>query len=183
MNQNNNDYTWMGSPQPSQRSPKQEWRCPVSLLLVLLLVTVAATTLLTFNITSKWIMAQDLVIIQEQQQVIDDLRETLENNNGDSTDDLQGFGKLQALADLLQIYSYYSNEFNTEQMLDEVLRAYTQATGDKYAAYYTEEEYAELKSDSEGSGVGIGVNVAQEPLEVDGQTYLTFNIIRIFNKK
>jgi hypothetical protein len=27
------------------------------------------------------------------------------------------------------------------------------------------------------------VNVAQEPLEVDGQTYLTFNIIRIFNKK
>ena len=179
MNQNNNDYAWMGSSQLSRKSPKQEWRCPASLLLVLLLVTVVATMLFTFSIASKWIRAQDSVIIQEQQQVIDDLRETLENNNGDS-DNLQDFGKLQVLAELLQRYSYYSNEFDTEQMLDIVLRAYTQATGDKYAAYYTEEEYAELRSDSEGAGVGIGVNVVQESLTVGEQTYLTFNVIRIF---
>ena len=179
MNQNNNDYTWMGSSQPLQKSPKQEWRCPVSLLLVLLLVTVVATMLLTFNVASKWIRSQDLVIIQEQQKVINNLRETLENSNGD-LDDSQEFSKLQILAELLERYSYYSNEFDTEQMLDEVLRAYTQATGDKYAAYYTEEEYAELRSDSEGAGVGIGVNVVQESLTVGEQTYLTFNIIRIF---
>ena len=176
MNQNNNDYTLMNSSQSAGKSPKQEWRCPVSLLLVLLLVTVAGTMLFTFNIASKWIRAQDLVIIEQQQQVINNLRETLENN----TDDLQEFGKLQILAELLERYSYYSNKFDKEQMLDEVMRAYTQATGDKYAAYYTEDEYAAIKTDSEGTGVGIGVSVAQESLTVGEQTYLTFNITKVF---
>ncbi len=169
---NNNDYTWMGSPQAPQKPKKPEWRCPVSLLLVLLSVAIVATMLFTFGLASKWVRQQDSAIIQEQQEAIDHLRDALENKDD--------FGKLKVLADLLEEYSYYANEFNTEQMLDEVMRAYTQATGDNYAAYYTEEEYAELSSDNAGSGVGIGVSVVQEPLTVSGQEYLIFNVITIF---
>ena len=166
---NNNDYIGMNSSQPPKKS---EWRCSVSLLLVLLSVAIVATMLFTFDIASNWVRQQDSAIIQEQQETIDRLRDALVKEDD--------FGKLKILADLLEKYSYYSNEFNTEEMLDEVLRAYTRATGDNYAAYYTEEEYAELSSDNAGSGVGIGVSVVQEPLTVSGQEYLTFNIITIF---
>ncbi len=169
---NYNDDSWMESPRTPQRGRKPEWRCPLSVVLVLLCVAVVATMMLTFTLTSSWVRAQDSLIIEDQQQTIDFLRDTLEN--GDE------FTKLEILANLLEQFSYYSNEFDTEQMLEQVLRAYTEATGDNYAAYYTEEEYAALSSDNVGAGVGIGVSVVQEPLTVSGQEYLTFNVITIF---
>ena len=164
---NNNNFNL-----PTQRERKAEWRCPVSVLLVLLMVTVVATMLFTFTLTSQWVRNQDNEIIAEQQQAIDTLKDSL--GQGDE------FSKLSTLASLLEQYSYYTNEFNQEQMLDEVLRAYVAATCDNYAAYYTEEEYAAIYSDNAGAGVGIGVSVVQEPVVVDGQEFLTFNIITIF---
>lgn len=166
-----NDHSFMEYP-PKKRPPKREWRCPVAVLLVLLCIACVATMMVTFTLTSQWVRAQDSVVIAKQQQTIDFLQDTL---NADDS-----FGKLQILATLLEQFSYYSGEFDQEQMLDNVLRAYTEATGDNYAAYYTEEEYAALSSDNAGAGVGIGVSVVQEPLIVEGQEYLTFNIITIF---
>ncbi len=172
MDYNNSDYTWMESSRPPQKNRKPEWRCPVGLLLVILCITIVATTMLTFTLTASWVRAQDSLIIGEQQQAIDNLRDALENDDE--------FSKLEILADLLNRVSYYSNEFDEEKMLEEVLRAYTYATGDNYADYFTEEEYAALSSDNAGAGVGIGVSVVQESLLVSGQEYLTFNIIAIF---
>ena len=166
-----NDYSWMEYPKQPKRRKKREWRCSLTVLLALLSVAIVATMMLTFTLTSKWVRAQDSEIIAEQQQTIDVLRDTLEDDS---------FTKLQILASLLEEYSYYSNQFDKEQMLDQVMRAYTEATGDNYAAYYTEEEYAALSSDNAGAGVGIGVSVVQEPLVVEGQEFLTFNIITIF---
>ena len=182
MNYNNNDYTQANLSRSPDQNLKQEWRCPVSLLLVLLCVAIAGTMLLTFNITSNWVREQDFTIIEKQQQVIDVLRDSLENKDedGTGTEVENAFGKLQVLAEILQRYSYYSNEFDQEQMLDEVMRAYTQATGDKYAAYYTEEEYAAVQDEDEGSGIGIGVNVVDAFVTVDGYKYLTFNIFKVF---
>ena len=158
--------------QPPKRELKPEWRCPVSLLLVFLLVAIVATMLFTFTMTSEWVRKQDGKIIAEQQQTIDTLRDAL--GKGDE------FSKLDTLASLLEYYSYYTNEFNKEEMLDEVLRAYVAATGDNYAAYYTVEEYTAIRNDNAGAGVGIGVSVVQEPLTVSGQTFLTFHITAIF---
>lgn len=173
MNYNNyNDYSWMESPQQPKRGKKREWRCPLSVVLVLLCVTVVATMMLTFTVTSRWVRQQDSTIIQEQQQTIEFLRDTLKSEGE--------FAKLEILANLLEQYSYYANEFDTEQMLDQVMRAYTEATGDNYATYYTDEEYAALSSDNAGAGVGIGVSVVQEPLLANGQEFLTFNVITIF---
>ncbi|MBE6565529.1 MAG: hypothetical protein E7659_00330 [Ruminococcaceae bacterium] len=166
-----NDYSWMEYPKQPKRRKKREWRCSLTVLLALLSVAIVATMMLTFTLTSKWVRAQDSEIIAEQQQTIDVLRDTLKDDS---------FTKLQILASLLEEYSYYSNQFDKEQMLDQVMRAYTEATGDNYAAYYTDEEYAALSSDNAGAGVGIGVSVVQEPLVVEGQEFLTFNIITIF---
>lgn len=164
----NNDFNWGSS---SRRNGGYEWRCPVSVLLVLLCVAVIGTMMLTFTLTSNWVRAQDSLIIEEQQAVIDHMGDALE---GDA------FSKLKVLGELLEDYSYYANDFNREEMLDEVLRAYMKATGDKYAAYYTEEEYEALTRENTGAGVGIGVSVVQEPLTVSGQEFLTFHITTIF---
>ena len=169
---NNNDFTWMETSKPPKKNKNANRGCPISVVVVLLVITIVATVMFTFTLTSEWVKAQDYLIIQEQQQAIENLQDALES--GDE------FTKLDILASLLEQYSYYSNEFNKEQMLEEVLRAYTYATGDNYADYFTEEEYAALSSDNAGAGVGIGVSVVQEPLIVNGQEFLTFNIIAIF---
>ena len=190
---NYNNFNQQGYYQPPQKR-KDEWRCPVSLLLVLLCITIVGTVMLTFTLTSDWVREQDSLVISQQQETIDNLRDALEN--GEEFDKLQlqetidnlrdalenggEFNKLQVLANLLKQASYYSGEFDEEKMLDEVLRAYTYATGDNYADYFTEEEYAALISDNAGAGVGIGVSVVQESLVVSGQKFLTFNIIAIF---
>jgi carboxyl-terminal processing protease len=168
---NYNDYN-----QSSKRRNNSEWRCPVSLLLILLVVAIVATMLFTSHMTSQWVRKQDGEIIAKQQQTIDTLRDSISN----SIDKADEFSKLDTLASLLEYYSYYTNEFNKEEMLDAALRAYVAATGDKYAAYYTEEEYAAIRSDKAGEGVGIGVSVVQEPLMVNGQIFLTFHISKIF---
>ena len=137
---NYSDFTWMEDPKPPKKPKKGEWRCPVSLLLAILFVTVVATIMLTFTLTASWVRGQDSIIIGEQQQTIDNLRDALESEDE--------FTKLEVLANLLKQASYYSNEFDQEKMLDEVLRAYTYATGDNYADYFTEEEYAALSNDN-----------------------------------
>lgn len=175
----NNDYNWAGG-------KKSEWRCPVSLLLIILCITIVGTMLITFNFASNWVGQQDLLVIQQQQQTIDNLNNAIKEQDK-WIDYLQGaygsdgdFKKLEILATLLKNYSYNANNFNEEEMLEEVLHAYIKATGDDYAAYYTEEEYAEILSDNSGSGIGVGVSVVQESLTVSGQEYLTFQIITIF---
>ena len=166
--------------QSNQKGKSGEWRCPLSVVLALLCVTIVATVLLTFTLTSQWVRVRDGAVIEEQQKTIDSLKETLAGGNSGGNDADSNFAKLDVLASLFERYSYYSKDFDTEKMIDDVLRAYAKATGDKYAAYYTEEEYAKLLSDNQGSGVGIGVKITQDILNVGGQDFLTFNIISIF---
>lgn len=58
---------------------------------------------------------------------------------------------------------YALKDVDGNLLLDEMLRAYVAATGDRYAAYYTDEEYNALMSDMQGSNVGVGVTVTMDP--------------------
>ena len=169
---NQNEYSWAEYSKPPKKPQKPEWRCPVSVVLVLLCIAVVATMMITFTLTASWVRAQDSVIIQEQQQAIKNLQETLADDDS--------FAKLEILATLLEQLSYYSDDFDKEEMLDAVMRAYIAATGDDYAAYYTDEEYAALSSDNAGAGVGIGVSVVQDTLTVAEKAFLTYQITAIF---
>ena len=169
---NQSEYSWEGYSKAPPKRKKPEWRCPVSVVLALLCIAVVATMMITFTLTSSWVRAQDSVIIEGQQQTIANLRDTLASENS--------FTKLEILASLLEQVSYYSDDFDQEEMLNAVMRAYTEATGDDYAAYYTDEEYAALSSDNAGEGVGIGVSVVQDALTVGAEDFLTYNITAIF---
>ena len=69
--------------------------------------------------------------------------------------------KIALIDDLFETYGLYDTD--GQLLLDEMLKAYAAATGDKYAAYYTEEEFATLVSEMGGESVGIGISVTKDP--------------------
>lgn len=165
-------------PEPEQ---KPEKRCSVTFVLALLCVVIAATILLTYTLT--WVYMRDRYVgqIGEQAALIGELeKEKLEleqllaSGNGDE------FQKLEYLALLFEYYSYYANTMDKEEMLDTVLKAYAMATGDLYAEYYTEEEYAALVQDSAGSSVGIGVSVVQTEIDLGGIKEPVYQVISVY---
>ncbi|MBQ9784666.1 MAG: hypothetical protein IJW29_04110 [Clostridia bacterium] len=166
-------------PEPEQ---KPEKRCSVGFVAALLCVVVALTILLTYTLT--WIYVRDRYVdqIQEQAGEIRDLEEEmLELEKLLASGDGSEFQKLEYLSLLFEYYSYYANSMDKEEMLDAVLKAYAMATGDDYAEYYTEEEYAALVQDNAGSSVGIGVSVVQTEIDLGGVKEPVYQIISVYN--
>ncbi len=89
----------------------------------------------------------------------------LEKAKQDIYESLQG-----SLADGSDIYKYSKiideyfslleyHDYDREAAIAAMLKGYVAGTGDKYAAYYTAEEYAAQNSEDAGNMVGIGVSV------------------------
>ena len=181
MKNNNQDYypgQWNqdGVEQVDLAEPiKQRRTCTVGLLLSLLCIVTAITVLLTYTLTSASQKKYYTEQLKAQQQTIDQLKENVSEYNAEID-----FDKLELLASLFEQYSYYAGDISDEELLDTVLRAYAKATGDAYAAYYSEEEYATINADNVGEQVGIGVSVIQTTLTVNGIEYLVFQIIAIY---
>ncbi|MBQ8716379.1 MAG: PDZ domain-containing protein [Clostridia bacterium] len=69
-------------------------------------------------------------------------------------------GKIALVDMIFEEYSLYDTK--GERLLDEMLRAYAAATGDTYAAYYTEEEYQEMIAENNAQMVGIGIRAIED---------------------
>ena len=171
-----NDFPW--STPPENRTPnqnaKKEKKCSVSFLISILLVAIAATMLLTYTLTASYHRGVYVQKINEQQATINAMRDLLENGGGSE------FEKLEFLSALFEYYSYYADSIDKEEVIEAVLRAYAAATGDDYAEYYTEEEYAAMLRDSAGSSEGIGISVVQTEITVDGYQYQVFQVIAVY---
>ncbi len=70
-------------------------------------------------------------------------------------------------------------DVDREAMMDQALKAYIAATGDRYAAYYTEEELAVLNASAEGSSEGIGINIIQDVTTVSGVEYKVLRVVNL----
>ncbi len=81
--------------------------------------------------------------------------------------------KIALIDFIFENYSLYDTD--GKLLLDEMLRAYVAATGDKYAAYYTEEEFLSMMTDMEGNAVGIGVTVTWDP---DAQCICVLQVVK-----
>ena len=57
---------------------------------------------------------------------------------------------------------------------------YKRQTGDVYARYYTEEEYAELTAESTGDFCGIGVTVVQSSFTYEGSEKKVYRVIEVY---
>lgn len=85
------------------------------------------------------------------------------------TDDTLGTGdqdgenyaaKIALIDSIFEEYSLYDTD--GKLLLDEMLKAYAAATGDAYAAYYTEEEYLAMIAENNATVVGIGITAIED---------------------
>ncbi len=85
--------------------------------------------------------------------------------------------ELEVLARIFETYSF--EELDEEQIKTELLKAYVRATGDKYAEYYTNEEYEALTADMEGESQGIGINIINATVDIGGVEYKALKVINV----
>ena len=77
----------------------------------------------------------------------------------DNGEDGGYFEKLDLIDSLFNAYSLF--ELDEEALMDAILKGYVEGTGDKYAEYFTADEYAALNADGRGELVGIGISVTE----------------------
>ena len=90
-------------------------------------------------------------------------------------------GKYKEIAILNEIFKVYTFEdLDEEQIKTQLLKAYVYATGDKYAEFYTIEEYIDMVNSSMlGNSVGIGVKVVEGIISVGGAEYKIMKIVDV----
>ena len=71
------------------------------------------------------------------------------------------FSLLLELDSAFQNYEF--NEMDYKAITDYVLEAYAAAVGDKYAEYYTKEEFDQMMASMQGQNQGVGVNIVYDP--------------------
>ena len=100
------------------------------------------------------------------------------NNGGSAETTPEYISDLVALDEIFRMYSYEG--VDEDAMRIAILKAYIEATGDRYAEYMTAEEYKAYLDDSAGDFVGVGVSVAYTTIEVGGYSYDVLQIISVF---
>lgn len=86
----------------------------------------------------------------------------------------EGVARLELLQYLFDTYSYF--DIDDDEVIENVLKAYVASTGDRYAQYYNKEEYEQLREQTAGSMVGIGVTVVESDKLL---SYLGYNVIEV----
>ncbi len=133
-----------------------------SSLILSAVALVLAVAMLTFTLTSAFY----------RERLTDDRLQNAVNGMED------GGSPIELFAAILEYYGY-SDEYDEEAMMDEALRAYIRASGDRYAEYFNEEEYAMLLEQNAGQSQGIGVNVIQTQATYYGAVYEVIKIIAV----
>ncbi len=147
-----------------------------SVFVAIVCLVAALSILLTYTFTAA-VMRKDYTDrMAKQQSVIDKLRQ----NGGETLSELE-LSKLDLLAALFEQYAYYAGDVDNEALMDAVLKAYAEATGDDYAEYYTEAEYAEILAQNAGDYVGIGVSVIQTTVKINSVDYPVYQVIAVYD--
>jgi len=184
MQENRRDYypgEWDLNSAPDDQAqnsqPKMRRKLPIGVWLCILCVAVAGSVLLTFTLTTFSNQNYYTELLRKQQAQIEALQNGSDVSSKPPAAEAQ---QLEILQNIFEQYSYYYGDQSEEELMNAVMRAYVAATGDRYAAYYTLEEYAALIGDRNGTAVGIGINIVQQELTVEGISYMGFQVTAIF---
>ena len=76
--------------------------------------------------------------------------------------------QLETLNEILAQIQYDYKDLHQEEVAEYLLRAYIEATGDRYAQYMNEAEFEQFISSNAGETVGVGIMVTQGTATIDG---------------
>ena len=127
----------------------------LSVFVFVLLAAILATFMSAFVIASR-------THESEVAKIYEELTNQFLNNGSVSGGDnaLTGeFAELELINKIFEQYAYV--DLDNDVIMNAVIKAYAEATGDKYAAYYTAEEFEALTADSNGEMQGIGINIIE----------------------
>lgn len=79
-----------------------------------------------------------------------------------------------------QIFEKYSfQSLDKDEMMEIALRAYVDSVGDNYAEYYNAEEWKEVNDKSASKSKGVGVNIIDAVIEIDGVERKVFKVVGV----
>ncbi len=138
-------------PAPKGESPaKAERKISLSSFLFSAVALVVAAVLLTYSVCNSVYKAR----LAEIQLSYADVGDTTAHES------------LELIEKLFETYSYYG--VDRDAVVEKVLKAYVEATGDVYAEYYNAEEYAAMLSEMSANYAGIGVTVGNSTVVYNG---------------
>ena len=126
------------------------------------ITSVVLAILLTFGITT-------LVYQKEASDIV---------SPGDGTQEVDNFAALDLVDKMFATMSPL--ETDKDALLAAVLKGYVSATGDRFAEYYTTQEYKDLVSGQKGEMYGIGVSVVNGHVTIDGVEYQAIVIANVY---
>ena len=85
--------------------------------------------------------------------------------------------ELDVLRYLFEQHSF--EELDDRKIMTQVMKAYVEATGDRYAEYFTREEYTTLMQSYAGDSVGIGITVTQTEILINGVEQTAIEVMRV----
>ena len=144
-------------------SAKEPRKINLSTFVLSAVALVLAAVMITFSVCFSVYRAKIAEVVSEDES----------SANSDSINTAE----LERLDAIFKTYSYYGVE--NEDMGDFLLKAYVASTGDRYAEYFTDEEYNAYMEDMKGNAVGIGVNISYTTETIGGVEYKVLKITNV----
>ena len=156
------------SAEPEENKPrKNSLRVSVSTVISIVAIFVVFSVMLTYTLcTFSYKVKLAEIKIKDAQ----------ENANSQNSD-LGDLSSLEILARIFEAYSF--EELDEEVIRTQILKAYVRATGDKYAEFYTKEEFAVIQQQMQGVSQGIGVSIIDSTVTINEVEYKALKIINV----
>ena len=166
-NERQNEPTPQEPMMPEERRKKSE-RLPYGAWVLITAVLLVIAVMLTFTLT----------VVNERKRYVKALEELqITPLDGDGSEqDAENFKILQSV---LKSTSLYADSLDAEKMLRAAFKAYVEASGDRYAVFYGEEEYRAMNEASSGQYVGIGISFYVDELTIEDEKVTVFRVFSV----
>ena len=148
----------------TDKAPKPVKQVPLAAAIASVAVVCVLSVLITFSLTSKYMRRQQSDTIIE----------------GQGTGDSSPFSEIDIIDKLFR--SKTIRELDDRALLEGALHGYVDATGDRYADYFNEEEWDAQISDQNGELCGIGITVVSQTIEYQGREHTLMMLTDVYEE-
>lgn len=154
--------------------PKQPHRIQLTTAIGTAVTAVVLAVLLTFSLTAKYYVKQPVIAAKS------DTGETQTDTDGSVVRDpvaamTEELATIDRLFRSLTVY-----ELDNQALLTAVLKAYVEETGDRYAEYFTADEYTAQRDEQNGKLCGIGISIIEGTVEASGDSYQAIQVVNVY---
>ena len=155
---NAKNFSFVGS-----YTKKEEKRFSLKTLISAIVITLVISVLFTYVFASGILRAPSLYNPSGNQAI-------------DISDATYGVEILNKIFSQLE-FDY--EKLDKDKLADFLLKAYIEASGDKYAVYYNAEEYADWLESQKGNSAGIGIMVTKSEITINGSAATVIEILYV----